>query len=105
MTKLWEGSGGKVAATVYYDRGTQDFSPALTKLLEKNPDAIFPMVAPAQHLIVKQARELGYKGLLMGWGGDPWITIKVAGREASDGNLMYFAPGDPYGTTAPGQVW
>ena len=101
MSKLWKGAGGKVAAVAYYDRGTQDFTPAITKLMAKKPDAIFPMTAPSQHTIVKQARELGYQGMLMGWGGDPRIIVKVAGKKAADGYNMYFAPGDPYGTTAP----
>jgi len=101
MSGMWKGAGGKIAAVAYYDRGTQDFTPAITKMMAKNPDAIFPMTAPSQHTIVKQARELGYKGMLMGWGGDPRLIVKVAGEKAANGYTMYFAPGDPYGTTAP----
>jgi len=78
----------EVTADEYYERGTKDFYPVLTKLLAQKPDMIDVAAAPAGEagLILKQAMELGFKGA-KGWtaGTNPFTIIGVAGREAAEG--------------------
>lgn len=64
------GQTDKFVANVPYNPGTTDFYPILTPLLEKNPDMIYCVSLATEAIqIVKQARELGYKGLFLGEGG------------------------------------
>ena len=60
----FERRGGQVVATERYASDTANFRPQLTRLIEANPDAIH--VAAQAELaggtIVKQLRELGYRG-------------------------------------------
>jgi branched-chain amino acid transport system substrate-binding protein len=78
----------RVVADEYYERGTKDFYPALTKILALKPDLLDVAAAPAGEagLILKQARELGFKGA-KGWtaGVNPVPMISVAGKEAAEG--------------------
>ena len=78
----------EVTADEYYERGTKDCYPVLTKLLAQKPDMIDVAAAPAGEagLILKQAMELGFKGA-KGWtaGTNPFTIIGVAGREAAEG--------------------
>ena len=78
----------EVTADEYYERGTKDFYPVLTKLLAQKPDMIDVAAAPAGEagLILKQAMELGFKGA-KGWtaGINPFTIISVAGPEAAEG--------------------
>jgi branched-chain amino acid transport system substrate-binding protein len=80
--------GFQVVADEYYERGTKDFYPVLTKILAQKPDMIDLAAAPAGEagLIAKQAMELGFKGA-KGWtaGTNPFTIIGVAGPEASEG--------------------
>jgi branched-chain amino acid transport system substrate-binding protein len=88
VVKALKGLGFEVAADEYYERGTKDFYPILTKILAQKPDMIDVAAAPAGEagLILKQAMELGFKGA-KGWtaGTNPFTIISVAGREASEG--------------------
>ena len=63
VVKALKGLGFEVAADEYYERGTKDFYPILTKLLATKPDMLDVAAAPAGEggLILKQARELGFK--------------------------------------------
>ncbi|MGH7313023.1 MAG: ABC transporter substrate-binding protein [Candidatus Rokuibacteriota bacterium] len=80
--------GFEVTADEYYERGTKDFYPLLTKVLAQRPDMIDVAAAPAGEagLILKQAMELGFKGA-KGWtaGTNPFTIIGVAGVEAAEG--------------------
>jgi branched-chain amino acid transport system substrate-binding protein len=88
VVKALKGLGFEVTADEYYERGTKDFYPVLTKLLAQKPDMIDVAAAPAGEagLILKQAMELGFKGA-KGWtaGTNPFTIIGVAGREAAEG--------------------
>ena len=64
---------GYKASTEFVERQAEDFAPVLTKILASPPDLIDmgPTSPATSALIVRQARELGYKGqfvLLGGWG-------------------------------------
>jgi branched-chain amino acid transport system substrate-binding protein len=88
VVKALKTLGFELAADEYYERGTKDFYPLLTKVLAQKPDMIDVAAAPAGEagLILKQAMELGFKGA-KGWtaGTNPFTIISVAGREAAEG--------------------
>jgi len=88
VVKALKGLAFEVTSDEYYERGTKDFYPVLTKLLAQKPDMIDVAAAPAGEagLILKQAMELGFKGA-KGWtaGTNPFTIIGVAGREAAEG--------------------
>jgi branched-chain amino acid transport system substrate-binding protein len=88
VVKALKALGFEVASDEYYERGTKDFYPVLTKILAQKPDMIDVAAAPPGEagLILKQAMELGFKGA-KGWtaGINPFTIISVAGREAAEG--------------------
>ena len=88
VVKAVKNLGFELTADEYYERGTKDFYPALTKILAAKPDMIDVAAAPPGEagLILKQAMELGFKGA-KGWtaGINPFTIISVAGPEASEG--------------------
>jgi branched-chain amino acid transport system substrate-binding protein len=88
VVKYAKALGFEIVADEYYERGTKDFYPALTKILALKPDLLDVAAAPAGEagLILKQARELGFKGA-KGWtaGVNPVPMISVAGKEAAEG--------------------
>ena len=88
--------GIEMQGTEYYERGLQDFAPILTRIMAKNPDIIdVDGSTPIDSgVIMKQARQLGFKGNFVKVGG-PGVAqiIEVAG-EASNG-LFFYSPWDP----------
>src|SRR5262249_61554231 len=78
--------GGTCDADQSYSSGDQDFRAQLTALKAKNPQAIFvPGYYTEAGLIARQAREIGFKGPLLG--GDGWGSSKLIeiGGGAVDG--------------------
>ena len=63
-----ESHGVTVISEDFYEPATQDFYPVLTSIVAANPDSIDIGAAPDGQggLIVKQARELGYTGIIQG---------------------------------------
>jgi len=84
-----------------YDRGMTDFNPLITRMMARNADILeLDGTAPGDAgLITKQARQLGYKGIIIQTGG-PGIdeVVKVAGPFA-EGFLSYdlFDPNEKSG--------
>jgi branched-chain amino acid transport system substrate-binding protein len=80
--------GFEVVAEETYERGTKDFYPVLTKILATKPDMIdlAASLAGEAGLILKQARELGFKGA-RGWtaGQNLLLVVEVAGKDAAEG--------------------
>ncbi|MCK4827575.1 ABC transporter substrate-binding protein, partial [bacterium] len=60
--------GYKDVSEEFVDRGVIDFFPVLSKMLPKKPDAIIlNSITPGDTaLVLQQARQLGYKGILAG---------------------------------------
>lgn len=90
-------AGVPLAAKEMFERDRLDMVPLLTRLMAQGVDAIdLDGNAPATAgLIVKQARELGFKGLIIRSGGPATPEIvKVAGTQATEGMVVY-APIDP----------
>jgi branched-chain amino acid transport system substrate-binding protein len=80
----------KIVFSQFYERGTSDFYPLLNKLILQNPDVIDMTGAPPgdQALIVKQARELGYKGkTFAATTMDPPQFCKIAGTQNAEGHI------------------
>jgi len=88
VVKAIKALGFELVAEETYERGTKDFYPLLTKMIAQKPDMIDVAAAPPGEaaLLVKQARELGFKGA-KGWtaGTNPFNLIEVAGKEAAEG--------------------
>jgi len=83
--------GLTITDKTFAPRGTADFTPMLTKLIAKNPQAIdFGSWAGSEGpLVCKQVKELGYKGLLIfSYIQSISVFQKVAG-EYMDGALFY----------------
>lgn len=83
--------GYEVVAEEYYNRGTTDFFPLLTKIMAKKPDIVDIDAAPTGEagLIWKQIYELGFRGVKLWLGGaNAAALIKIAGKEASEGVIM-----------------
>ncbi len=88
VVKAVKSLGFELVAEETYERGTKDFYPILTKMLAQKPDMIDVAASPPAEaaLLVKQARELGFKGA-KGWtaGTNPANLIDVAGKENAEG--------------------
>jgi branched-chain amino acid transport system substrate-binding protein len=81
--------GFEVVAAEFVARGSSDFSPVLTKILAKKPDIIDLGATGGgsdSALIIKQARELGYDGLMVcAVGLQGKAVLQVAGPQAMEG--------------------
>jgi branched-chain amino acid transport system substrate-binding protein len=88
VVQALKGLGFEVVADEYYERGTKDFYPVLTKILAQKPDMIDVAAAPGGEagLILKQAHELGFKGA-KGWTAGTGFgpLLQVSGKEAAEG--------------------
>lgn len=86
--------GSEVVIDVEFPPYTTDYYPTLTPVVAKNPDVI-SLSGGARgdvDLQIKQARELGYEGLIAACArGDAASAIEIAGCEYCDG-LMYNDP-------------
>ncbi|MCJ7792337.1 MAG: ABC transporter substrate-binding protein [Dehalococcoidia bacterium] len=84
--------GLQVVSEEYYEYGTKDFVPILTKVLSQNPDVIHSGSAGMSELgtFIKQSRQMGYKGLFM---QEIPITgellFQTSGQEAANGLVTY----------------
>jgi branched-chain amino acid transport system substrate-binding protein len=86
FTTAYTGMGGTIVGDQSYSSGDQDFRAQLTALKAKNPEAIFvPGYYTEAGLIARQAREIGFKGPLLG--GDGWESSKLIeiGGDAMNG--------------------
>jgi len=85
--------GWETVYTGYYEFGATDFSSLLVKALEYEPEAMDITSAPPGDatIIMKQARQLGYKGLIYTYGsqGDPKLQIELAGLENAAGKICW----------------
>jgi branched-chain amino acid transport system substrate-binding protein len=94
--KAAAGEEVEMVSTQFYERGTTDFSAAVTALLASNPEVIDTITSPSQDagLIMKTARQRGYTGKFMKTGGtSPADILAVAGPEATEG-LFFGQAGD-----------
>ena len=88
---IFKKDGFEVVGTELYERATKDFAPLLTKILGLKPELIdMGGTAPGTAgLIVRQAREQGFKGTFLQTGvGGPKEIVAAAGNAASEGTLQ-----------------
>lgn len=90
-------AGAELSSKEFFERDRVDFVPLLTRIMASGVEAIeldgnSPTTAG---LIVKQAREIGYTGLIIRTGGPATPEIvNVAGKDAAEG-LIVHTPIDP----------
>jgi len=84
-------AGAELSSKEFFERDRVDFVPLLTRIMASGVDAIeldgnSPTTAG---LIVKQAREIGYTGLIIRTGGPATQEIvNVAGKDAAEGLIV-----------------
>lgn len=91
---VYEANGFEVAEAKFFERSQNDFRTILTGILAKNVDLIELDTVPpgTAGLVIRQAREMGYKGQFTKFGGNNVAeTVKSAGAENAEGTLVYFA--------------
>jgi branched-chain amino acid transport system substrate-binding protein len=90
--EVFEKKNGASSIVAFESHGTkdQDFSAQLTKIINSNPDFIFvPDNYNQVALIVKQARDLGYKGPFMG--SDAWGSAELMKLCGDDCKGQFFS--------------
>jgi len=83
--------GIKVLGSEFYDAGTQDFTSMLARILPLKPDFLSFAGTPPNitALVIKQARELGYKGQFIHSSNcSPDVVGPIAGWENIEGMLL-----------------
>ena len=75
--------GGQITSREEFIVDEKDFRSQLAKIIQKQPDAIFAAHLGEGGVIVKQARELGFKGYFLG--SD---TFSLAGVKRAAGDLL-----------------
>jgi branched-chain amino acid transport system substrate-binding protein len=95
----WTRIGGVIAAEDVHQPGEANFRPILLKMLNAKPDAIYLTSSNGKQLaqIVRQAREIGYKGIFLSYGAFEDPEILALGAQA-DG-CYYSSPS--YDAAAP----
>jgi len=89
----WEKLGKKVADYEVVNKGQQDFSPVVTRIRERNPDAVFWTAYYADGaLLIKQLRQGGYAGMIaLGDGNNSPKLFELAGA-AAEGVFCFSNP-------------
>jgi len=91
-TNFVEKLGYQVAAKEFFERSVTDFNPVLLRILAQKPDIISVNAAPAGSvgLIIKQARELGFKGRFVHIGQcDTSVVAGIAGKANVEGMWVH----------------
>lgn len=84
--------GYDIVAKEFFERSLTDFNPVLLRILAQKPDIISVNASPAGSvgLIVKQARELGFKGRFIHIGQvDTSVVAGIAGVENIEGMWVH----------------
>ena len=94
LKQNYEGAGFTIVSSELFERSLKDFQPVLTRILATKPDIIELGTTPpgTAGLVIRQARELGFKGqfVKIGGPGAPQI-VAAAGKEFAEGLLCYAA--------------
>ena len=84
--------GYEVVAKEFFERTMTDFNPVLLRMLAQKPDIISVLASPAGSvgLIIKQARELGFKGRFIHIGQiDTSVVSNIAGKANVEGTWVH----------------
>lgn len=91
-TQYTEKLGYETVSKEFFERGLTDFNPLLLRILAQKPDIISVNASPAGSvgLIIKQARELGFKGRFIHIGQvDTSVVAGIAGKENVEGMWVH----------------
>ena len=96
----FQNHGFEIVDRELFERSAKEFGPMLTKIVAINPDLIDLASTPPATcgLIVRQARELGYKGVFVKDNGAAVTEVlDAAGKEGAEGMISqhYADPRDP----------
>jgi branched-chain amino acid transport system substrate-binding protein len=87
IKKEFESFGGKILAIEPFEKDKTDFRSQIMKVLQLNPEAIYVYgYGKANGLVVRQIREFGYKGPLLGsynFSVEPTLSIAKSALEGS----------------------
>src|SRR5215467_1173121 len=84
--------GYEVVSKEFFERTMTDFNPVLLRMLAQKPDIISVLASPAGSvgLVIKQARELGFKGRFIHIGQiDTSVVANIAGKGNVDGMWVH----------------
>lgn len=83
--KKWKTMGGTVPLYATVNKGQQDFSSLVSKIVQANPNAVFWTAYYAQGaLLIRQLRENGYTGMIaVGDGSNSPKLFQIAGSAAN----------------------
>lgn len=79
----------------YYQRGTTNFAPIITRIMNARPEAVDTASSPPGDagIMVKQLRQAGFEGPIGRLGGPGYSEIaRVAGGDAVVGNFYWYEP-------------
>ena len=91
MIKNYEAAGYKVAFKDYFERGTTEFTPLLTRMMAAGVN-LFELDGNSPGdcgLMVKQARQIGYKGRIIQIGGPSIAEVMSVSGPLASGFLSY----------------
>lgn len=92
-------NGFTVVSGEGYEASTTDFSPILLRVLAAKPDLIdLTSTAPeTTATIIKQARTMGYTGLIVHWSGvNLQVVMKITGAQAAENVISGMEIVEPY---------
>jgi branched-chain amino acid transport system substrate-binding protein len=97
LKERYESAGYKYVGSELFERSLKDFQPLLTRILAAKPDIIELGTTPPSltGLVIRQARELGFKGqfVKIGGGFDAPQIVAIAGKDFVEG-FIYAASAD-----------
>jgi branched-chain amino acid transport system substrate-binding protein len=98
VKKEWTGMGGALAVDETHQQTEGNFRATMLKVLSTKPDAIYLTTSNDKQAsqIVRQARELGYKGVFLSFGALEAPEMLTIGKQA-DGCYFTSAAYDPAG--------
>lgn len=106
VKKQFEKDGVQVVGYEGVTAGEKDYSAVINQIIAANPDMIyFGGYYSDAGIIVKQAREKGFKGVFMGGDGyDSADMVKIAGAENAN-NVVFTSTVGDVGATEEGKKW
>jgi len=89
FTKKLEELGGRLLAEDSFDKSRLDFRSQLIKIINNNPEVVYLVgFGKPLGMLIKQIRELGYKGKLLGGPEAGFKDVRTVAGDAVDG-LLY----------------
>ncbi|QRG67236.1 branched-chain amino acid ABC transporter substrate-binding protein [Brevibacillus choshinensis] len=106
VKKQFEKDGVQILGFEGVTAGEKDYSAVINQIVAANPEMVyFGGYYSDAGIIVKQAREKGYKGVFMGGDGyDSADLVKIAGAENAN-NVVFTSTVGDVGATEDGKKW